>query len=235
MIDYCPIFGIISRMTDKEKDIYNAWLKATAIVNKRPYKVRKNFDDLGDDVKFSLEKLYKISNNFPGINMVDYFLASYNITGEKFINLNEFTKLKALQNYKNQNVLVAKSEFGDPERTRRMMEGFLHIVKFCEDNNKTFAQYIGECGKNGIYQWVSDYSEHKITKDNLVGFDLIGFNVENSIRKALTQEEISCIFGDVRNDLFGDYDSLTDENKNLLVSLMKRINKIIKDKQQNKK
>lgn len=235
MIDYFLIFGIMVRMTDGEKDIYNAWLKATAIANKRPYRIRKNFDDVDDSVALSLEKLYKISNNFPGINMVDYFLASYNVTGDKFINLEEFTKLKALRNYKDQNEIIKKSEFGDPERTRRMVAGFSHIIDFCDKNGKTFAQYIGECGKNGIYQWISDYSEHKITNDNLVGFDLIGFGVENAIRKVLTSEEISCIFGDIQHDVFGDYDTMTDENRNLLVSLMKRINKIIKDKQQNKK
>jgi len=220
-------------MTEREKDIYNAWLKATAIANKRPYKIRKNFDDLDAEIKFSLEKLYRISNDFPGLNMVDYFLASYNITGEKFINLSEFTKMKAMHNYKVQNDLLDKSGFDDPERIRRMMDGFSHIVKFCEDNGKTFAQYIGEKTTSGLYHWIGDYSKHKITKDNLIGFYLIGFDVENSIRKALTADEISCIFGDVQNDVFGDYDNLTDENKDLLVSLMKRINKIIKQKNQN--
>ena len=220
-------------MTEREKDIYNAWLKATAIANKRPYKIRKNFDDLDAEIKFSLEKLCRISNDFPGLNMVDYFLASYNITGEKFIKLDEFTKMKALQNYKNQNELVDKSSFGDTERTRRMMEGFAHIIDFCEANNKTFAQYIGERTESGFYQWIFDYSKNKITKDNLIAFDLIGFNVENSLRKALTDEEISCIFGDVQNDVFGDYDNMSEENRNLLISLMKKVNNVIKQKTTN--
>lgn len=216
------------------ENIYNTWLKAMAIANKRPYRIRKDFDGLSDVDAAALEKLERIFSAFPGINKLDYFMASYNakendfVGGKAFISLSDFCKPKAIRIYNDS--VISDPGLDDREMMRRTLEGFRYIANSCKEKHIKLAQYIADDSAAGfvMYPWITDYLGNKITKYNIISFSLIGFDTESAVRKCITESEDTELFGrGFRESVMGGMDKMTKEQKDILVQLLKRTKKSV--------
>lgn len=217
----------------KEK-VYNTWLKATALANHRPYRVRKDFSAIKADDSAALDRLHRIFSGFPGVNILEYFLASYAARendfagGNAFIPLSDFAKPAAmrryLDSYKNVSGLSDKNILG------RTVRGFSNIVEKCKANGWRIAQYIGDpgLGSVGFYEWATDFVNHDITEYNIIAFDLIGFNTESAVRKTMTDEDIECYFNGRYSDVVtSKIDGLSKEETDMLIELLRRSKKAV--------
>lgn len=210
------------------EDIYNAWLRATALANKRPYKRRKDFSNLSEEDRLSLEKLERIFSGFPGINVGDYFGASYQLyesDAVRFIPLKDFTTPKAVRNYVNFCGVSPKKDVW----VDRMMRGFSFIFKKCVEDRVSLAAYIA--GGEGVPEWVPDYLSGEISIENIICFNEVGFDVVSAVRKRLSSDEIDSMFNGSFSDLINrKTDELSDEDRKMMVSVLKRVNSKIKEK-----
>ena len=69
-------------MTDitlSEKNIYNKYLAVTRSSQGKPFKLRKQFDDLDDHKTACLKKLSLFFNKFKHVDMDDFFSAPWRI------------------------------------------------------------------------------------------------------------------------------------------------------------
>lgn len=210
------------------EDIYNAWLRATALANKRPYKRRKDFSALSEEDRFALDKLGRIFSGFPGINVGDYFGASYQLyeaDAVRFIPLKDFATPKAVRNYVNYcGVSPKKDAWVD-----RMMRGFSYIFNKCVEDGVSLASYIA--GGEGTPDWVPDYLSGEISIENIICFNEVGFDVVSAVRKKLSRDEMDAMFNGSFSSLIEKRtDELSDEDRKMMVSVLKGVNSRIKEK-----
>lgn len=217
-----------------KEDIYNTWLKVTARYNNRPYKKRVNFDTLKEDDKVSLDKLYRIFNNFPGLNMERYFSAGYELygndfeDGKAFIPLCGFATAVALKNYTIFSNSLSDKKMTDKSVMQDILNGFLYIKSKCENNSWKLSHYIGSCDDKLTYEWILDYADHKISPYNIVAFDLIGFDTSSAVRKTVPTNETEVFFnGKFEDKVLSLIDKMTEDDKKLLIGILKKFNAAI--------
>ena len=217
-----------------KEEIYNTWLKITARYNNRPYTKRTDFTTLKDDDRVSLDKLYRIFSNFPGLNMERYFSAGYELygndfeDGKAFIPLCGFATAVALKNYKIFSDSLIEKKMTDKSVMRDILDGFLYIKNKCESNNWRLSHYIGNCDNKLTYEWVVDFASHKISVYNIIAFELIGFDTANAVRKTVPPKDIEVFFdGPYDQVVLSLIDRMTDDDKSLLIGILKRFNAAI--------
>lgn len=218
----------------KKEDIYNSWLKATARANNRPYRLRSDFSCLKEDDSSALDKLVRVFNNFPGVDVDLFFVAGYSLHGERFISLSSFARPSAIKDYK---IFVDNSGgsgralIDDKVLMDRIMIGFVYIKDLCIRNKWKLAEYIASTDliDGMVYHWIVDYAEHHICEYNIIAFDRMGFDVENAIRKVVPDSEIDAFFpGGIKKCITSKMDKLTDSDLDFLVSILKRINAAVR-------
>lgn len=218
----------------KREDIYNSWLKATARANNRPYRLRSDFGSLKEEDSAALDKLGRMFGSFPGVDVDLFFTAGYHLHGERFIPLSSFSRPSAIRDYKifienrkDENVSLTE----DKATMDRVMMGFIYIKDLCIKNGWRLSEYIASTDLIGglTYHWVVDFAEHHICEYNLVAFDRMGFDVSNAIRKTVPDSEIDIFFpGGIEKCITSKIDKMSDHDLELLVSILKKINCIIR-------
>lgn len=217
-----------------KEDIYNTWLKITARYNNRPYKKRVDFGSLKEDDKVALDKLYRIFDNFPGVNIDRYFSAGYELhkndfdSGNAFIPLREFATPSALKHYHIFTSSMSNKKMTDTGVMQDVLNGFLYIKSKCESNNWKLSHYIGSHDDKSTYEWVLDYANHKISPYNIIAFDLIGFDTASAVRRTVLASEIGVFFsGTYEEKVLSLIDGMTENDKELLIGILKKFNSSI--------
>ena len=89
-------------MTDYQQRIYNTWLRITRSNQNKPYRLRKNFDNLNESTSTSLIKLESFFMRNKTVDMEDFFVAPFRLYDDtSTVPLNYYTTLKAIKIYKN--------------------------------------------------------------------------------------------------------------------------------------
>lgn len=130
-------------VTNFEQYIYNSYLKSLRISQNKPYKLKKNFDDISEEKAYALKKLSIFLNSHKEIKPEEFFLASFKLyPDEEFFDLKYFTTLKAIKAFtvyqKNKEVLEPDSE----EQISFTKESLIFINNFCCLNKIPFTNYL---------------------------------------------------------------------------------------------
>jgi hypothetical protein len=147
-------------VSDFEKQIYNAYLVALSRANKRPFRPRKNFDDLKDEVYCELKKLGTFFAKNKEVNVQDFFLAPFELHND--------TTYQPLDYFNTYNAVQAYTKFQKHKDTSvdKILEytkmGLAYVYKYCEQNKLTLNRYKSETNKSDIPTWLVHLKEHKI-------------------------------------------------------------------------
>jgi hypothetical protein len=137
----------MKEITDRQKLIYNLYLKSYRKNNNQPYRTKKNFDDvLKDDNKMTqLIKLENIFKKYPALCQTHYFDAPYKIYNDekKFYPLSFYSSQKGITTCINYIDLLRDS---DPEsQFEHFKESYKFIANFCTENRINLSEYTKYC------------------------------------------------------------------------------------------
>lgn len=131
----------LSGLTNKEKEIYNHYLKALAEASGRPYKKRINFDNFKPADYEALKKLALFFNKYKHIYPFNFFRANFSITGEKYLQLDYFNKYKSIANYSKYNSARYELSADSDESINSFVEGVDFICSFLKKNKLKLSDY----------------------------------------------------------------------------------------------
>lgn len=157
-------------ITEFEKFIYNTFLRVSRSRNKQPFKLRKNFEKIDNELYVSLKKVSSFLKRFPHIKVEDYFNAPYNIyPDEQYFPLEYFHTLKATKAY---TLFNKKQENLDPdsnEQLNSIKSSLVFISNFCREKNISPESYIFH-KTNNEFSFVLHLKEHNVNIYTLLGF-----------------------------------------------------------------
>lgn len=173
-------------VTERQKTIYNKYLRESR--RGQPYKLRKNFDNLEENVSLLLEKLDKFFKAHPSIEWDAYFKAPHEIfPDESSYKLDFYVTQKAKKAY----ALYMKAlELEDPDSRDtliRLQQSLKFVYEFCAEKGLTFADYGTYC-EDSLPCLVDHLKTHKINYYTLHSLGISRLNIEQRI--------LDFIFGD---------------------------------------
>lgn len=134
--------------TDFQKKIYNEHLRISKIVKNKPFRLRKNFDDLSDSNKYFLSKIELLFCSSPYIEIESFFKAPYEIySKDEYFDLKFYTTQKAISVYSLYMKRLMESH--PDEILDRIVSGIKFIDKYCKEKNITLEQFAEE--NTGLY------------------------------------------------------------------------------------
>ena len=178
-------------ITEYEKHIYNTFLRVSRSRNKQPFKLRKNFEKVDNELYVGLKKVSSFLKRFPHIKIEDYFNAPYNLyPDEQYFPLEYFHSLKATRAY---TLAMKQQENLDPdsaEQLTNIKESLVFIKRFCNEKSISPVDYINH-KTNNEYSFVLHLKEHKVNIYSLLVY--LGFEKNIKQRDA---EIIKFIIGE---------------------------------------
>lgn len=145
-------------MTEQEKQIYNTYLATTRSQQGKPFKLRKDFEDLK-----SLPLVVRLTNFFkryPHIVPHEFFKAPYEIYPDtEHLDISYYLTRAAIKAY---SLYQQKLKDTSPEtQIEDIRKSLQYIGSFCIKNKLQLEDYIYH--KTGcIYSWMLHYREHYI-------------------------------------------------------------------------
>jgi hypothetical protein len=129
-------------LTIKQKEIYNLYIQSLAIASNRPYKNRKNFDNLKEDVILHLVKLETFFAKFPHLFRIEFFNAPYKIypDAKKYYSLNFYSGHKGLTTCAAYFKTLKKSDPDD--QIDYIKESLKFITEFCIEKKIPLSKYV---------------------------------------------------------------------------------------------
>jgi len=215
---------VLSIMTQFEKHIYNTYLATSRTSQNKPFKLRKDFDNLDESKYIAIKRISSFLKRFPHIKIEDYFKAPYQIySDETHFPLDYFASLKATKAYTLfQKKLVNMDPDSDDQLTS-IKQSLVFIYNFCFENKINPKNYIDHKTKNE-YSFVLHLKEHKVNIYTLLGYKTL----ENNLRTR-DAEVIKYIIGeDIYNNISVFRTKLYNSNKAIKLvdlGLQKIINK----------
>lgn len=181
----------VEAFSDFEKHIYNTFLKVSRSASNKPYRVRKDFNNLLDKKEYIyLKKLANFFNRFKHINIKDFFSAPYELyKDEHYFGLDYYTTLKATKAY---TTVIKKNESLDPDEKQQLksiLKSFKFIKQFCSDQNINISSYVNH-KTNNIFSFLLHLQEHKVNVYSLLEFNDTVRNI-----RLTGQEVIELMFG----------------------------------------
>lgn len=176
-----------------EEHIYNIFLKTQRQQNNKPYKTRKNFQNLEDHKKVLLKKLSCFFHKFKHLDVEKFFIAPYSVyRDETYFDLQYFTTLKAIKAYALYQAQQSALDPDTPEQLINIQQSLIFLNNFCRDNNILLQNYITTIlGTQPAF--LLHLKEHKVNFYTLFG--LTGFwnkfrNIDADLVKFTIGEEL---------------------------------------------
>ena len=125
--------------------IYNNHLVTSKLARHKPYRVRKNFDDVTDTVKMYLNKLDSFFHNYSHINQDLFFKAPYVIYPEdSFFELKYFISPKALNDWKMFMNRLDRSENVSDDLRKWLKCSYIYIKTLADGLKKPLNEFVKE-------------------------------------------------------------------------------------------
>ena len=176
-------------INDFQKRIYNLYLKAYRTNNGNPFKAKKNFDKLSDEIKTELIKLERFFAKFPHLLTDDFFNAPYRLYEDenKFYGLKFYSSQKGLTTCVEYFKTLAAS---DPDNQLDYIKASLKfITEFCVEKNISLESY-GKYRSIAQLDFLKHLKEHKIS-----WYCVVGLPGLMSVVYDLPEDEFELYFG----------------------------------------
>jgi hypothetical protein len=208
-------------ISDFEKLIYNKHLYHFKKHQNKPFKFRKNFDDLDEGTFFYLKKLSLFFNKFKNINLDLFFLAPYSIyKDEKYFDLKYFISPKAIKTYTLYKKQLDKVDPDSSEILESTLNSIKHIKSVCSTNNISTKQYLEFIVPgDSVPLFITD-----LQKQNVNFYTLFGFE-QFKTRLFRNYETYKYILGDVIDSYETFYNNFI-KSKKLKILVREGIKKI---------
>lgn len=150
-------------LTNSEQRIYNEYLRASRVAAGKPYKLRKNFDDLDASSELFAKRITRLLNKFQHIMPADFFAAPHNVYGsDEYFDLKFFTTQRALKAYA---VYMQQEINADPDAThilQRVVDSLKRLKPFFADHQLNMDSYAQHT-TNSLPTFVVHLKERKLS------------------------------------------------------------------------
>lgn len=164
-----------------QKKIYNDYLVTSRKSKGEPFKIRKNFDNLDEDKIDTLNRLERMFENYPNINIELFFRSPYEtFEGEDHFPLDFYLSQRAKKAYA---LYMKKIEIEDPdsdESIQRFIKSLKFIKNFCKEKQLTLEEYPLYI-ENKIPSMVEHLKSHDINMYTIHSLGVSKMGVENRI------------------------------------------------------
>lgn len=197
-------------VSNLQKQIYNQWLISSRSNFKKPFKIKKDFEDFSDNFNYAnvlkIERLLSTNN----VDLEAFFNAPYRmwLDTKKPYTLDYYASRKAINDYNkylNAKANLIAQDIDNKEFIIRCVNGILHINQFCVKNGIELTKYICQADKENtlivsdikkeIYPifvicalYTFDQVKYLITNQYLPPFEL-ELNVLEQIYKKFNESE----------------------------------------------
>lgn len=215
-------------LTEKQKQIYNLYLRAFRINNNQPFKPKKNFSDIETNAEklTSLQKIEKVFCKYPAFFNKIYFDAPYKIYNDE----KKYYSLKFYGSQKGISTCIAYYKVllqSNPEEQFEFLkDSYKFIGRYCEEKHIPLELYSSYCSVSQN-DCLLHLKEHKISW--YVIFSLPGFY---ELIHNLPHDEFELYYGsDISIDsLYNKYKSsfktqefLSDIKRKITIYLQKKL------------
>lgn len=174
-----------------EKEIYNIYLRVLAEAQDRPFRYRKNFDNLEDEKANDLIRLNLFFERFPHINKKRFIEAPYKLWGDdEYYPLKFYNKRKALKAYVTYKKKLINLPPDDPHHLKWVIDSFKFIKRFCFEKNINPNNYLDY--KDGNYAFLKHLKEESVDIYALFAYE--GF--KNKLKNNVDSELKRILLGD---------------------------------------
>lgn len=185
---------------ERQKKIYNSFLRASRTSKNKPFTLRQNFDNITSTVEVALKKLDRFFISHPSVKYYDFFTAPYSIyKDQEFFDLKFYTTMKALKCYTE---YIKQLEYSDSDSEviiERCKECCINIYKFCKEQNITLQEYKTRQAGN-IPLYIQHLKDHKINFYIIHGLEInIPTNRDNIDVFKFMFEDFSTTFYNTRS------------------------------------
>jgi len=158
-------------VTEFEKYIYNTHLRVGRSALNKPFRLRKDFDDLeGTEVEVHLSKLAVFFSKWKHIKVDLFFEAPYRIyPGTTAYYLDYYNSQKAIKAY---SLYIANLKREDPDTERQLkfvVEAFKFIKTFCSDKKIKIEDYCNY-SSGVVYDFIPHLKEFNVSAYALFAF-----------------------------------------------------------------
>lgn len=168
-------------MDNFQKKIYNNHLAISRKMRDKPFRIRKNFDDFDSEKMVWVDKLSKMFNSYPNINIDLFFEAPYHLYQDvEYFDLEYFTTQKAKKDYTQYVQQIQLMSPDSEDSLKRLIGGLKFVSNFCKENGLTLKEYVAYSEKN-IPSVLEHLKSHKINFYVLHALEVSKINIENRI------------------------------------------------------
>ena len=163
-------------MQNREKEVYNTFLRITRTQNNKPFRYRKNFDEFESHIDYPyIQKLSSFFRKFPHIKIEEFIVAPYKIYPDdaQYYDIKFYTTPKAIKLYSLYMDSIVAQCPDNEKHIAQIKESMFFIFKFCKDNNLTLQGYT-EHMSGDIHTVLSHIRDRKITPYVVFGIRDLG-------------------------------------------------------------
>lgn len=129
-------------LSDFEKQIYNKYLIISRQIKGQPFKKRKNFDNLEDEIVKNVKKLSEFFEKHLNVDVDAFFTAPHMVYGgEAYYPLSFYITYQATSCY---TTYMKMRELEDPDNTEtllRLRDSLKFVCAFCVEHGQTLKSY----------------------------------------------------------------------------------------------
>lgn len=128
-------------LTNFEQHIYNTYLRISR--NGKPFKYRKNFNEMSSDDVLCLQKLAIFFNYYKHVDLVTFFEAPFEIyKDDDYIPLQFYCTQRARKAYTVYNKQKQLLNVDSEEHIDKIKQSLKFIYKFCKAHKISISQYL---------------------------------------------------------------------------------------------
>jgi hypothetical protein len=159
-------------ISERQKKIYNSFLRASRLAKNKPYTQRQNFDNISPTIEVALKKLDNFFSSHKTVSYNDFFAAPYSIyTDTDFFELKFYITPRAVKCYTE---YIKKQENADADSDvtiERCKACCSNIYNYCKENKITLQEYRERMCES-IPLYIQHLKEHKINFYTIHGLDI---------------------------------------------------------------
>ena len=156
-------------LTELERTLYNYHLRISRSSRNKPFKLKKQFEDLSGTEKHThLKRLAVLVKKHPEIDLDTFFEAPYKLYPDvEYFGLDYFSSMRAIKSY----TMYKKMTFlQDPDtQIESVKKSLRFMANFCIQNNILLHQYPHHRTAD-MFTWMVHYKENKINIYSMMEF-----------------------------------------------------------------